>query len=84
MLELSDQWFGEKRTKSKPMLVLSATDDQYLKLHPMSKFANNIIVLSEQQVIKLFNLTNQESATADIGNMQLICKQTARNLNSPF
>ena len=31
----------EKRIKSKPMLVVSATDYQYLQLHPMSKLANN-------------------------------------------
>ena len=75
---------GEKRIKSKPMLVVSATDYQYLQLHPMSKLANNNIVLSEQQLMQHFNQTNQASAPADIDNMQLVCKQIARNLNTPF
>ena len=73
---------GEKRIKSKPMLVVSATDYQYL--HPMRKLANNNVVLSEQQLMQHFNLTNQASAPADIDNMQLVCKQIARNLNTPF
>ena len=75
---------GEKRIKSKPMLVVSATGYQYLQLHPIGKLANNNIVLSEQQLIQHVNLTNQESAPADIDNMQLVCKQIARNLNTPF
>ena len=75
---------GEKRIKSKPMLVVSATDYQYLQLHPMSKLANNNNVLSEQQLMQHFNLTNQASAPADMDNMQLVCKQIARNLNTPF
>ena len=75
---------GEKRVKSKPLLVVSATDYQYLQLHPKRKLANNNIVLSEQQLMQQFNLTNQASAPADIDNMQLVCKQIARNLNTPF
>ena len=66
------------------MLVVSATDYQYLQLHPMSKFANKNIVLIEQQLMQHFNLTNQASAPADIDNMQLVCKQIAQNLNTPF
>ena len=72
-----------KRIKSKPMLVVSATDYQNLQLHPMSKLANINIVLSEQQLIQHFNLSNQESAPPDKNNMQLVCKQIERNLNTP-
>ena len=75
---------GEKRIKSKPMLVVSATDYQYTRLHPMSKLANKNIVLSGQQVIQHFYLTNQEIVPADIDSIQLVCKQIARNLNTPF
>ena len=46
----------------------------------MSKLANKSIVLSEQQLIQLFNLTNQESAPADIESMQFVCKQIAQIL----
>ena len=62
---------GEKKSKSKPMLVVSAIDYQYLQLHLSSKLANNNIVLSEQQLIQHFNLTNQESAPADIDRCNL-------------
>ena len=66
------------------MLLVSAAGFQYLQLHPIGKLANNNIVLSEQQLIQHVKLTNQESAPADIDNMQLVCKQIARNLNTPF
>ena len=60
ILELSHQWLVKRESKSEPMLVMSATDYQYLQLHPISKPANNNIVLSKQQLIQNFNVSNQE------------------------
>ena len=52
----------------------------------MSKLANKKIVLSEQQLIQQFILTNQDSVPVDIDNIQHICKRIAQNLNTehPF
>ena len=52
--------------------------------YTMSKLSANNIVLSEQKLIQHFKVTNQEGAPADIDNMQLVCKQIARNLNTTF
>ena len=50
----------------------------YIMVHyTMSKLANNNIVLSWQELVQHFRLTNQESAPADIDNMQLVCKKIA-------